>query len=212
MRCLWSLTSFIVYIRNKLVIYLYAIPYTILLMPLILIVTFVYLPELIQMTLKQCLISFNVRVLCVYRCQRQMHLWIGALKFNYTITTTLNYKTEFYWGVLLYFHWLVYPAYCCLRFHWRRVDNKPVYRCFSVKMVSLILPKTHLCLVATWYERNSAFQHLDVRVAFFWLFITHVHYINDETHDFLGAQKNHMCCKLIQLPKQSIVPLNVVDT
>ena len=65
---------------------------------------------------------------------------------------------------------------------WRRVDNKPVHHRFSVKMIPSILPTT-MCV-----ERNSASQHLDVCVAFFWLFITCIHYITNETCDFLGVQ------------------------
>ena len=65
MCCLWSLTSFFVYISNKLLIYVRGILYTILPMPLILTVTFVYLLEPIQMTLKKYLFSFNVCLVCL---------------------------------------------------------------------------------------------------------------------------------------------------
>ena len=58
-----------------------------------------------------------------------------------------------------------------------------------------ILPTMRVCLVATWYERNSTFQRLYIRTAFFLLFIMRVNYINNETRDFLGAQKNHVCRK-----------------
>ena len=50
-------------------------------------------------------------------------------------------------------------------------------------------------LVKTWYECNSAFQHSEVHKAFLLLFIMRVNYINNKTHDFLGAQENYMSCK-----------------
>ena len=68
---------------------------------------------------------------------------------------------------------------------------------------------THVCLVATWYERNSASQHLDIHAAFFWLFITRIHYINNETRYFLGVQQ--ALKKLKRLRKQRIVPLNIEE-
>ena len=38
-----------------------------------------------------------------------------------------------------------------------------------------------------------------------------VNFINNETHDFLGAQQNHVCCKkLKRLRKQWIAPLSVL--
>ena len=51
---------------------------------------------------------------------------------------------------------------------------------------------------------------MEVRTAFFFLFIMHVHYINNETYDFLGAQENNVRCKKLEwLCKQCIVPLSV---
>ena len=91
----------------------------------------------------------------------------------------------------LYFLWLEYPAYCYSRFHWRRVNNKPVHHHFKFNWCLQFNPQ-HICLVTTWYESNSAFQCLDVPAIFFLLFIMH---INNETRDFLGAKQNHMCCE-----------------
>ena len=49
----------------------------------------------------------------------------------------------------LYFPRLSYPVYCCSWIHWRRVNNKPTHRCFSVEMLPSIQPMMHVCLVAT---------------------------------------------------------------
>ena len=104
---------------------------------------------------------------------------------------------------------VILPTATC-SFHWRRVSYKPACQRFSVEVMPSILPTTCVYLVATWYEHNSTFQRLYIRVAFFLLFIMHVNYINNEARDFLRAQQNHVCCKkLKRLRKQWIAPLNV---
>ena len=52
-----------------------------------------------------------------------------------------------------------------------------------------IRPTTYVCLNATQYEHNSAFQCLEIRAALFLVFIMRVHYINNETVIFLGPKK-----------------------
>ena len=101
---------------------------------------------------------------------------------------------------------VILPTATC-SFQWKRVSNKPARWRFSVEVMPSILPTTCVCLVVTWYERNSTFQHLYVRAAFFLLFIIRVNCINNATRDFLGAQRNHVCCKKQRLRKQRIAPL-----